>query len=68
MKTGTLLRLCRVQLASRRTPNGYSLYVLQSGMPNTLEFKKHVSVRSFQNRVSELRKAERERLKKELVD
>ena len=27
MKTGTLLRLCRVQLASRRTPNGYSLYV-----------------------------------------
>ena len=30
--------------------------------------QKHVSVRSFQNRVSELRKAERERLKKELVD
>jgi integrase len=27
MKTGTLLRLCRVQLASRRTPNGYSLYL-----------------------------------------
>jgi hypothetical protein len=30
--------------------------------------QKHVSVRSFQNRVSELRKAERERLKKEVLD
>ncbi len=27
MKTGTLLRLCRVQLAARKTPNGYSLYI-----------------------------------------
>jgi hypothetical protein len=33
-----------------------------------VKVQKHVSVRSFQNRVSELRKAERERLKKELVD
>jgi len=33
-----------------------------------VKVQKKVSVRSFQNRVSELRKAERERLKKELVD
>jgi acetyl esterase/lipase len=33
-----------------------------------VKVQKHVSVRSFQNRVSELRKAERERLKKEVAD
>jgi hypothetical protein len=33
-----------------------------------VKVQKHVSVRSFQNRVSELRKAERERLKKEVLD